>query len=91
MQTLREDFYVLSLLKLKNKSKMVAGGHRDAVSFWNTITFTEKHTVECCGCSYSFDGLIELFNDCVAVSSASSPVVDVIDAEKYKRIQTDTM
>ena len=86
IQTLEEDFYVLSLLKLKNKNEMVAGGSGYNVSFWNTTTFKKEHTVECCGC-FSCNGLIELPNGCVAVSGGSSSTIDVIDTKTYQRIK----
>ena len=58
IQTLKEDFMVFSLLKLKNKNEMVAGGHgTNSVSFWNTKTFKKEHTVACCEC-LSLIGLI---------------------------------
>ena len=89
IQTLREDFWVFSLLKLKNKNEMVAGGrgwNKKSVSFWNTITFKKEHTVECCEC-YSYNGLIELPNGCVAVSGGESSTIDVIDTKTYQRIK----
>jgi WD40 repeat protein len=87
IQTLKEDFEVWSLLKLKNKNEMVAGGTgNNNVSFWNTITFTKEHTVECCEC-LSLNGLIELPNGYVAVSGGTSSTIDVIDTETYQRIK----
>ena len=87
VQTLGEDFDVCSLLKLKNKNEMVAGGTgKNIVSFWNTITFTKEHTVECCDC-LSYNGLIELPNGCVAVSGGSSSTIDVIDTKTYQRVK----
>ena len=86
IQTLREDFDVYSLLKLKNKNEMVAGGNRQSVSFWNTITFKKEHTVECCEC-HSSNGLIELPNGCVAVTGGESSTIDVIDTKTYQRIK----
>ena len=44
VQTLREDFQVWTLLKLKNKDEMVAGGRgKNSVSFWNIKTFKKEH------------------------------------------------
>ena len=77
-----------SLLKLKNKDEMVAGGcyGNNIVSFWNTTTFKKEHTVECCEC-FSYNGLIELPNGCVAVSGGRSSTIDVIDTKTYQRIK----
>ena len=65
---------------------MVAGGIGKSVSFWNTITFKREHAVECCQC-FSFNGLIELPNGCVAVSGGGSSTIDVIDTKTYQRIK----
>ena len=86
---LKENFWVRSLLKLKNKDEMVSGGDGDSVSFWNTITFKKEHSVECCDCD-SYNGLIELPNHCIAVNSGLSSTIDVIDTEKYERIKQIT-
>ena len=65
---------------------MVAGGWAERISFWNTKTFKKEHTVKCCNC-FSFNGLIELPNHCVAVSGGGSSTIDVIDTETYQRIK----
>ena len=83
IKTLKEDFPVCSILKLRNKDEMVAGGRGETVSFWNTITFEKVRTVECCDC----ENLIELHNHYVAVSGASSPAIDIIDPENYRAIK----
>ena len=71
---LRENFSVFSLLKLKNKNGIIAGGDGKSVSFWNTKTFRKEHIVKCCNCC----SLLELPNNCVAVSSGGSSSIDVI-------------
>ena len=65
---------------------MVSGGDGKSVSFWNTTTFKKEHSVECCNC-WSWNGLVELANRCVAVSGGYSSTIDVIDTEKYQRIK----
>ena len=55
------------------------------MSFWNTLTFKKKHTVECCYCD--FNGLIELPNHCIAVSGRWSSTINVIDTETYEIIK----
>ena len=79
IQTLRENFNVYSILKLKIKDEMIAGGFAKSVSFWNTKSFKKEHTVEC----YNCDSLIELPDHCVAVSSGCSSTISVIDIERY--------
>ena len=85
-QTLKEDFRVSSLLKLKNKDEMVTGGRGKSMSFWNTKTFKWEHKVECCECRSS-NGLIELPNHCVAVSGGWSSAIDIIDTDTYQLIK----
>ena len=86
IQSLKEEFSVWSLLKLKNREIMVCGGDGKCVSFWSTKTFTKEHSVECCDCS-SLNGLIELPNHHIAVSGGWSASIDIINTEHYQRIK----
>ena len=87
LHTLQEDFDVCSLIKLKNKDEMVSGGGGgNSVSFWNIKTFTKVHSVECCYC-WSYNGIIELPNNHIAVSGGYSSTIDVIDIMKYQRVK----
>ena len=66
---------------------MVVGGNGKNVSFWNTSPFPSKEqSVPCCDC-WSYHGLIELPNHCIAVSGGSSLSIDIIDTEHYQRIK----
>ena len=56
------------------------------MSFWNTKTFTKAHSVECC-CCWSYNGIIELPNNRIAVSGGYSSTIDIIDIMKYQRVK----
>lgn len=84
--SLDENFEVCSLLKLKKKEIMASSGYSNCVSFWRTNSFEKECSVECCDC-YSYNGLLELPNDCIAVSGGGSLTIDIINVEYYQRIK----
>ena len=83
IHSLKEDFIVFSLLKLKNKNILASSGKGEKITFWNTKTFAKEHSVGCCNCSSS-NGLIELPNHYIAVSGGLSTSIDIIDTDKYQ-------
>lgn len=84
--SLKEDYGVYSLLKLKDKDEMVSSGYGWSVSFWNTKTFIKEHSVGCCLC-WSARGIIELPNHRIAVCGGHSSTIDIIDTEYYQRVK----
>ena len=87
--SLDENFAVCSLLKLKNKEIMASSGYGNCVSFWRTNSFHKECSVGCCDC-YSYNGLLELPDDCIAVSGGGSLTIDIINVEFYQRIKQIT-
>ena len=83
IHSLKEDFIVFSLLKLKNKNVLASSGKGEKITFWNTNTFAKEHSVGCCNCSSS-NGLIELPNHYIAVSGGLSTSIDIIDTDNYQ-------
>ena len=83
--TLKENFNVYSLLKLKNRAIMVSGGQGKSVSFWNLRELQKECSVPCTDCT-SINGIIELPNHCIAVNGGLSSTVDIIDTKHYQLI-----
>ena len=86
IHSLKENFEVFSILKLKNKDVIITGGFVNSVSFWDTNTFKKGHSVKCCGC-FSSNGLIELPNHHIVVTDGNSSTIDIINTQHYQLIK----
>jgi WD40 repeat protein len=82
IKTLEEECYVSSLIQLRNKEKLVNNGKDNGISFWNTSTYKKEHSVKY-DHFWAFNGIIELPNDMIAVSSGQSSKITIIDTVKY--------
>ena len=82
MKTLEEGCFVSSLIQLRNKEMLVNNGKGRGISFWNISTYKKEHSVKYDN-YWAFNGIIELPNDMIAVSSGESLKITIIDTVKY--------
>ena len=83
LRTLEENFEVYCLLKSKTKEMLFSSGLGKQVTFWNLKTYKKEHTVNCC-IANSYNGLIELSNNYIAVTGGDSSSIDIINTDTYE-------